>query len=108
MAKLESLGIIRIEALHYYVRDVPRTRRFLTELLDFRETGGDEASFVEKTGQRTHVFEAGPVRFLVSEPVSDECRAGRFLSRHPEGIGSVVFEVESAKRTFDLLEGRGG
>lgn len=117
MAKLESLGIVRIEALHYYVRELPRTRRFLTETLDFREVGGDAPGLVESSGQRTTVMEAvqqsgGGVRVLVSEPLTgpagDGCRAARFLSRHPEGMGSVVFEVRDAKRALNLIESRGG
>ena len=41
---LESLGIVRLEALHYYVHDLARSRRFYTEKFDFAEVGGsDEA-----------------------------------------------------------------
>ena len=108
MTKLEPLGIVRIEALHYYVREVPRTHRFLTELLDFREIGGDAEDFAKRSHQHTRVFDAGGVRLYVSEPKGDDCRAARFLSRHPEGIGSVVFEVRDAVRTFELLRARGG
>ncbi len=31
------LGLVRIEALHYYVHDLERSRRFYTERLDFAE-----------------------------------------------------------------------
>ena len=31
MAKLESLGIKRLEGIHYYVHDLERSRRFYTE-----------------------------------------------------------------------------
>ena len=34
-----SLGIQRIEALHYYVHDLERTRRFFVDKLDFAEIG---------------------------------------------------------------------
>src|SRR5580704_15241027 len=112
MAKLESLGITRIEALHYYVRDAKRTARFLVDTLDFREVGGDHPGHVEKTRQRTTVYQAGTgsggVRFLVSEPVGEGARAHRFLTRHPEGIGSVVFGVKDAAKALKLLESRGG
>ena len=33
MGKVESLGIKRLESVHYYVRDLERSRRFYTELL---------------------------------------------------------------------------
>ena len=37
MSKKEPLGLKRIEALHYYVNDLERSRRFYTERLDFKE-----------------------------------------------------------------------
>ena len=38
MAKLEPLGIKRLEGIHYYVHDLERSRRFYCEKLDFAET----------------------------------------------------------------------
>ena len=35
-------------------------------------------------------------------------RAARFLAKHPDGIGTLSFEVEDVARTFALLEERGG
>ena len=43
MAKVESLGIKRIESVHYYVHDLERSRRFYAERLDFAEIGGSAA-----------------------------------------------------------------
>ena len=39
MAKAESLGIKRLESVHYYVHDLERSRRFYTEVMDFAEIG---------------------------------------------------------------------
>ena len=39
MAKVESLGIKRLESVHYYVHDLERSRRFYTEVMDFAEIG---------------------------------------------------------------------
>jgi 4-hydroxyphenylpyruvate dioxygenase len=54
------------------------------------------------------VFEAGGVRVVCSTPLGDGGRAWRWLRRHPDGVGSVVLEVEDAERCFRLLEERGG
>ena len=35
-----ELGLKRLLGLHYYVRNLERSRRFYTELLDFAEIGG--------------------------------------------------------------------
>jgi 4-hydroxyphenylpyruvate dioxygenase len=45
---------------------------------------------------------------VCSTPLGDGGRAARFLSKHPDGVGTLVFEVEDAERTFRLLEERGG
>ncbi len=108
MAQVESLGIVRLEALHYYVRGLDRSRRFYTERLDFAETAVSGPELERAGRQRSAVFEAGGVRVVCSQPVGEGGRAWRWLRKHPDGVGTLVFEVEDAQRAFDLLEARGG
>jgi 4-hydroxyphenylpyruvate dioxygenase len=108
MGTLEPLGIVRLEALHYYVRDLARSRRFYTEKLDFAETAASTPDLESAGHQRSAVFEAGGVRVVCSEPVGQGGRAWRWLRKHPDGVGALVFEVADAQRTFRLLEERGG
>lgn len=105
---LEPLGIRRIEALHYYVHDLERSRRFYVDRMDFAETARSGPALEREGRQRSAVFEAGQVRVVCSEPVGPGGRAWRYLRKHPDGIGSVIFEVEDAERCFRLLEERGG
>jgi 4-hydroxyphenylpyruvate dioxygenase len=105
---LAPLGIRRIEALHYYVRDLERSRRFYTERLDFAEVGESGQHLVEGGHQKALVFEAGGCRVVCSTPVGEGGRAHRYLAKHPDGIGSVIIEVEDVEKAFALLEGRGG
>ncbi len=107
-SKLEPLGILRVEALHYYVRDLERSRRFYTEKLDFAEVAASGPRLEREGRQRSALFQAGDARILVSEPVGPGGRAWRYLHKHPDGVGTVVFEVEDADRCFRLLEERGG
>ena len=51
MGKLPSLGIKRIEGIHYYVRDLERSRRFYTGKLDFAETWRSSPE-LEQTGRQ--------------------------------------------------------
>lgn len=107
MSKVEPIGIKRIEALHYYVHDLERSRRFYTELLGFAELGVSGEELNERARQRSALFKAGSIRVLVSEPVGEGGRAARWLAKHPDGVGTLVFEVEDIERAFVLLEGRG-
>src|SRR4051812_3047706 len=108
MAKLESLGIKRLEGIHYYVHDLERSRQFYCGKLDFAETWRS-APDLEKTGrQKSACFSAGNINVVCSSPVGEGGRAARFLSKHPDGVGTLIFEVEDIEKTFRLLEQRGG
>ncbi|HTR53315.1 MAG TPA: VOC family protein, partial [Kofleriaceae bacterium] len=58
--------------------------------------------------QKSACFSAGNINVVCSSPVGDGGRAARFLTKHPDGVGTLIFEVEDIERTFKLLEERGG
>jgi 4-hydroxyphenylpyruvate dioxygenase len=108
MARPASLGIKKVEAIHYYVRDLERSRRFYTELMDFAEIGESSPELTREGKQRSRAFQAGDCIVICSQPEGEGGRAWRFLRKHPDGVGTVVFEVEDIRRTFALLDERGG
>jgi 4-hydroxyphenylpyruvate dioxygenase len=108
MARVEPIGIRRLEALHYYVHDLERSRRFYAGRMDFGETAVSGPELERDGRQRSALFEAGQARILVSAPLGEGGRAWRWLRKHPDGVGTLVFEVEDAERAFRLLEERGG
>jgi 4-hydroxyphenylpyruvate dioxygenase len=105
--RLEPIGLVRLEGLHYYVHDLERSRRFYRDRLDFAEVAVSGAALERDGQQRSALFEAGQVRILVSAPLGPGGRAARWLRVHPDGVGSVIFEVEDVDRAFAVLEGRG-
>jgi len=108
MTSRAPLGIQRIEALHYYVRDLERTRRFFVDRLDFTELGSGGPEIEQEGRQRSAAFRAGAALFVIHQPIGEGGRAWRYLRKHPEGVGTVVFEVEEIDRAFRLLDERGG
>ncbi len=108
MASRASLGIRRIEALHYYVHDLERTRRFFVDQLDFAELGRSSPELEREGRQRSAAFRAGDALFVIHQPLGEGGRAWRYLRKHPEGVGTVVLEVEEIDRAFRLLDERGG
>ena len=108
MPQVEPLGILGIEGVHYYVRDLERSRRFYVERLGFSQIGESGAELTAAGRQRSVAFRAGGYTVICSTPEGTGGRAQRFLQRHPDGIGTVAFRVEDAARTFELLERRGG
>ncbi|MCA9602901.1 MAG: VOC family protein [Polyangiales bacterium] len=108
MSRVESLGIKRIEAIHYYVHDIERSRRFYRDKLDFQEFGKSSAELEAQGKQTSYAFRAGDCTVICSAPKGEGGRAWRWLQRHPDGVGTVVFEVEDVDRAFRLLDARGG
>ncbi|HXJ21311.1 MAG TPA: VOC family protein [Polyangia bacterium] len=108
MVDRPSLGIRRIEALHYYVHDLERTRRFFVDKLDFVELGASGPELERDGRQRSAAFRAGDALFVIHQPLGEGGRAWRYLRKHPEGVGTVVLEVEEIDRAFRLLDQRGG
>jgi 4-hydroxyphenylpyruvate dioxygenase len=108
MTKLEPIGLVRIEALHYYVHHLSRSRRFYVDRMDFAEVAASSPALEREGHQRSAVFQAGDVRIVCSQPLGEGGRAWRYLRKHPDGVGAVVFEIEDADRAFRLLEERGG
>lgn len=104
---LESLGIKRIESVHYYVHDLARSRQFYTEKLDFAELGASTPALEHEGRQTSAIFQAGDMTVLVSQPLGEGSRAWRYLRKHPAGIGTLNFEVEDIEKAFRLLDSRG-
>jgi 4-hydroxyphenylpyruvate dioxygenase len=107
MAKLESLGIKGLESVHWYVHDLERSRRFYVEGLDFAEQGVSSPELEQKGKQKSAVFQAGNVVLVVSQPVGEGGRAWRYLRKHPDGVGTLNYQVEDIEKTYRLLEQRG-
>ncbi|MEZ4316016.1 MAG: 4-hydroxyphenylpyruvate dioxygenase [Myxococcota bacterium] len=105
---VEPLGITGVDAIHYYVHDLDRMRAFLTEKLDFAEIGRSSEEMEERGGQRARVFRAGGITLVVSQPTQPGGRAWRWLRRHPEGVGTIIFRVDDAAKAYALLDKRGG
>jgi len=106
-----TLGIKRLESIHYYVHDLERSRRFYTELFDFAEIGASTPELEQAGRQKCLVFSTGGdagCDVVCSAPVGEGGRAWRFLRKHPDGVGTLVFEVEDVERAFRAIEERGG
>jgi 4-hydroxyphenylpyruvate dioxygenase len=52
MATKESLGLLGVESVHWYVHDLERSRRFYTQGMDFKEIGGSDPELTPEAGSR--------------------------------------------------------
>ena len=103
----DSIGIERIAAIHFFVRDLERSRNHYLNCLDFAEIAVSTPEFELEHGARASVVEAGNARFVLLEPLGSKGESFHWLKGHPEGVGRVVFDVSDAERAFSLLTRRG-
>jgi 4-hydroxyphenylpyruvate dioxygenase len=107
----KELGIRKLLGLHYYVHDLERSRGFYQQRLGFAEIGRSSPQLEAAGRQRSLVFAANEIVITCSAPLGEVSaqggRAARFLAKHPDGIGTLAFEVEDIERTFRVLESRG-
>ena len=108
MAASEALGIKGVHSLHFASMNPERSRRYYTEQMGWELMSVSGPEMETQTGQTSMVFGVGDIRWVVSTPLNDSCRAARFLSRHPAGVMSIAFEVQNIERTWSFLEARGG
>jgi 4-hydroxyphenylpyruvate dioxygenase len=106
--KKEPVGIQRIASVHIFVRDLERSRDWYVKHLDFAEIAVSTPDFEMEHRARASVVEAGGARFVFMEPLGSKGESFRWLEKHPEGVGRIVFDVTDAERAFELLTERGG
>jgi 4-hydroxyphenylpyruvate dioxygenase len=105
---MESIGIQRVAALHIFVRDLERSRDFYTKMLDFAEIGVSGPDFEANYRARASVVEAGGARFVFMEPLGSRGESFRWLEKHPEGVGRIVFDVNNVEHAYRVITERGG
>jgi 4-hydroxyphenylpyruvate dioxygenase len=104
----DMLGIQQIAGLQRFVRNLAQERSFFCDMLSFEEIAVSGSALEHETQQRSAVFRAGSCLLVCTEPLSSDSLAARYLQRHPEGIGAVLFDVDDAERTLRTIESRGG
>jgi 4-hydroxyphenylpyruvate dioxygenase len=106
--KTGKLGIRKLAGLHYYVRNIERSRRFYVDDMGFAEIGRSSPELERAGRQKSLVFQAGEIVVTCSTPLGEGGRAWRYLSKHPDGVGTLAFDVEDIRLTFALLDESGG
>ncbi len=94
-------GIRRLDGIYYYVHDMERSKKLYVDQLDFSIIAKgkcEEGDYM--------VFEANRCRYYFINP-AEKTEGHRFLQKHAEGIGRVVYEVKDIDVAFKQLEARG-
>jgi 4-hydroxyphenylpyruvate dioxygenase len=105
---MTNLGIIKLEAIVYYVHNLERSIHFHAEIMDLQQLGESSLEHQKENGEHSVVFQGADCRVIATSPLEENSRSWRYLQRQPDGIGTLVFEVEDIDHTFGVLIQRGG
>lgn len=104
---MAELGLLGFDGFDFAVSNLPRSRQFYVERMDFAEVERASTDLVERAGQETSLFEAGEIRVAVSSPVRPSAPLAQYLSRHPAGVTALAFRVASVDHAWGVLVARG-
>jgi 4-hydroxyphenylpyruvate dioxygenase len=79
---------MKIDHIHFYVRDATQTSNWLMQKMGFQSQGA-------KTNEHTHteLLVNNQVSLRVSAALNDSSPIASFLAAHPPGVGDVAFRV---------------
>jgi 4-hydroxyphenylpyruvate dioxygenase len=105
-ARGPGLGILELDAVHFFVGNLSRARRFYQARLDFDEVATSTLDSAQRDEMESVVFQAGDGRLMFSAPLSGSSRAGRYLRRHPDSACELILRVRDLDHTWNTLAAR--
>ncbi len=105
-ARGPGLGIIELDAVHFFVGNLSRARRFYQSRMDFDEVAASTVDYSQRDEMESVVFQAGDARLMFSAPLSGSSRAGRYLRRHPDSTCELILRVRDLDHAWNTLAGR--
>lgn len=100
------LSIIGLDAVHFFVGNLSRARRFYQARLEFDEIAQSTLHTTQRDQMESVVFQAGEARLMFSAPLSGNSRAGRYLRRHPDSACELILRVRDLDRAWQVLSER--
>lgn len=100
------LTILGLDAVHFFVGNLSRARRFYQARLDFDEVAQSTLHTTQRDQMESVVFQAGEARLMFSAPLSGSSRAGRYLRRHPDSACELILRVRDLDRAWQVLSAR--
>lgn len=105
-SELGPLTILGLDAIHFFVGNLSRARRFYQARLEFDEIAQSTLHTTQRDQMESVVFQAGEARLMFSAPLSGSSRAGRYLRRHPDSAGEIILRVRDLDRAWQVLSER--
>jgi len=104
---MEDFELLKLSAICHFVKDISAARSHYVNILGFREIGQSSSCLNTQRVETSVAFLAGECCVICTQPLAPDSVSGRYLARHPEGIGSLLIGVEDLVETAKALEQRG-
>lgn len=101
-----GLGLIGLDAVHFFVGNLSRARRFYQTRMEFDEVAVSTIDFSHRDEMESVVYQAGDARLMFSAPLSGSSRAGRYLRRHPDSACELILRVRNLDAAWETLAAR--
>jgi 4-hydroxyphenylpyruvate dioxygenase len=89
------------------VTDIERSRRFYGQMMDVAEVARLSDRESDRRGETALLFSAGKARWACVSSTARGSAADRWLTRHPDGVRTVAFQVRDVERARRVLGERG-
>jgi len=100
----KSLGLINYHSIQYFTRDLRTCVNWHINKFGFDEIAKSSRELEKKHAMRSVILRGpGQIGWIISEPIERGSTAGRYLSKHPDGIAFLNFRVKSIKKTAEFL-----
>lgn len=100
------LTLLGLDAVHFFVGNLSRARRFYQNRLDFDEVAQSTVNTSHHDEMESIVYQAGDARLMFSAPLSGRSRAARYLRRHPDSAAELILRVRDLDRAYEVLRER--
>ncbi len=102
----KNLGIVGWDHFEFIVRDLDRSQRFYTRMMDVPEVGRLESRVAAERGESARLYRAGKATVACFTPSERNSRAERWLRRHPDGVAVMALRVRDLEHARRTLEAR--
>ena len=93
---------MKIEHVHFYVRNAARTRDWFIRNVGFKAIGN---SINRHT--HTELIALKSIFFVLSSPLNSASPVARYLKSHPSGVVDIAFRVKNIRKILDRAGGLG-
>ena len=105
--KGSGLGIAGYDSYEFVVTDIERSRRFYGQMMDVAEVARLSDRESDRRGETALLFSAGKARWTCVSSTARGSAADRWLTRHPDGVRTVAFQVRDVEHARRVLGERG-